>query len=170
MRISHRNPGHSVFRLMNRNFLLDYPAVFRNNRYLIRLKYRVSHIYRHFFHLFSRYSEPKPADSRQRFHQKFLFIGQLMFIYVLCQTPDAVAAHLRPGAVCIVNFHLKVCLLWGTNENQPIRANAKMPVAYLPGNPFRLSYVLRKTIYIHVIISQSMHLCKIHIFTFPLQR
>ena len=84
---------------------------------------------------------------------------------VLAYAADAVAAHLGLRAVRIEHPHPKIRrtgIGGRTNENEPVAAYAKVPIADAAGQRFRAWNGRLERIHIHVIVSGSLHLGKPH--------
>ena len=162
MGISHRHAGHAVCLILHSDLFIDGLSVFRNNRNLCRRQDRLAHIHTdrfchavfhrqiHIFH-FSAADNGKPCP-----------IGQSFVMGIFCHAADAVSAHFRPCAVCVIHLHLKICFVRRIDKNNAIAADPEMTVAG-KADKFRLlflRYMLRKSIDINVIIPTALHFCK----------
>ena len=86
-----------------------------------------------------------------------------MLINILGHAAQAIATHFRFRAIRIEYAHACICLLRGHNQDQAVRANARMAITYDLGQTQGICYVFLLAVNIYVVIAKSMHLRKIHV-------
>ena len=103
------------------------------------------------------------ADAGQRLNGQPVVRrgGDIALDGVLGEAADAVAAHLALRAVGVEHHHLEVSHVGVGDENQPIAADAEMPVAHLAR---KLGPVMLPVagVNVYVVVARAFHLGKLH--------
>ena len=177
MGIAHGYACHAVFLPLHQDWLIHRPVPGSLHRNQSRFQNRASHVDTHLLH--------RPAALRlsrfflycqfQKLHlpgadyTDVVRIRQSFVIYILSHTADSVSAHLRPGAVGIVHFHLEIGIAGRVDKNHPVPADAEMSVAEPPYQfrLLRIGNVLLKAVYIDIIIAAAVHFRKFHFCSSP---
>ena len=89
-------------------------------------------------------------------------VGQALVIAELGHAADAVAAHGALTAIGVVHGHAEIRLVGGADEDEPIGANAKVPVAELQRHAVWVWQGLLGTVHIDIVIAAAVHFCKFH--------
>ena len=105
----------------------------------------------------------KTLDPGKSLHGDPRLIHKPVVISVFPHTADTVSAHGPLAAVLIEHAHPYVRDLGRTDEDQAVRPNPEMAVADKPRHPRRIVHTLLKAVHIHIIIADSLHLCKPHV-------
>ena len=109
------------------------------------------------FHLKFQLFQPCTSFNRQ-----VGFAGQPLVINKLSHTANAISAHFPLRPIRIEHLHPKIPCLGRADANQPITANAKMPVGDLDCQRRQVLRHLFGAIQIDIVIAQSLHFCKSH--------
>ena len=89
--------------------------------------------------------------------------SQAVVVDVLGDATDAVAAHLRLGAVGIEHLHPGVGRLGGEDEDQAVAADAEVAIAHAAGEFGRVGWGgLGEAIDVDVVVSGPVHLGEAH--------
>jgi hypothetical protein len=83
-----------------------------------------------------------------------------VFVNVLCETTNTVAAHFHLAAVGVVNLHLKVGDLRWMNRQELISADPETPIAEPAGNGAQIRDIVFQAIDKNKIIAAAVHLGK----------
>ena len=79
-----------------------------------------------------------------------------------CHTADPVSAHGSLRAVQIIHIHFAVCHIGRLDQDQTVRADTEVPVADKSCNSRRIGNGFFKAVDIYIIISNTLHFCKLH--------
>ena len=166
VRIAHRNrrdvPDAALYPQRPVNEILAGPA----HRDILGSEAGFAHVHRHRLHFSAGDMKPERQNTRQRLDTDLLLIRMPVVVDVLAYAADAVAAHFGLRAVRIEHPHPKIRLagIGGrANENEPVAAYAKVPIADAAGQRFRAGNGCLERIHIHIIVSGSLHLGKPHV-------
>ena len=102
------------------------------------------------------------------FDTAFCCNGNACFIYnavvvgVFCNAADSVSAHSSLRAVKIIHIHFAVCDFRRFNKNQTVGTDPKVAVAYKFCHLTWIFYGFLKTVYIYIVVSNSLHFCEFH--------
>src|SRR5262249_40279617 len=102
-------------------------------------------------------------DAAAGLERDAVLAGVAMVVEELGDTADAVAAHLGLAAVGVVHAHARVGLLGRADENEPVGADAEMPVADDAAQRGRvLGRRLADAIHVDVVVARAVHLGESH--------
>ena len=90
------------------------------------------------------------------------FVYDAVVIGIFGNTADTVSAHGTLGTVKIIHIHLAVCDFGWLDQDQSVGTDTKVTVTDISGYCGRIFHSFLKTVYIYVIISNTMHFCKFH--------
>ena len=106
----------------------------------------------------SKLSTPRPVSIFKRRAAR-----DAVVVNVFRHAADAVAAHFRLGAVGVVHPHSGVGLIARADQDQPVAADAEMPVGNPPGQRGRIGGKrFRETVDVHVVVAGSVHFGEVH--------
>ena len=101
-------------------------------------------------------------DAGSGLNRKPCLFYDMMIVHILRHAADAIATHLTLRTVRIEHAHAHIRPIGRTDQDQPVGTDAKMTVAHTSGKLCRIVCFVFQTIYINIIISTAMHLCKFH--------
>src|SRR5262249_15109204 len=153
VRIPHGDRGDCERGVVDHKRFLQHPSSRALHGNLRPFQSRLTHLYPHFFDHSTAGEELQRQHAGNGLDLDSSVRRHAMVIDILGQTPNAVAAHLRLAAVSIEHAHTEIRAGRGQNENQAVRADAKMPVADRPCHRRRVVDLLLEAIDIDVVIS-----------------
>ena len=89
-----------------------------------------------------------------------------MIIDKFGDTTDTVAAHIALRSVEVKHMHVRICPLGRLNQDQSVAADTVVPVRDALCQRRRILNLFGKAIYIYIVVSATLHLCKFHLFSF----
>ena len=163
MGISHGQCRDPVLFFSHLDGIIHHPAFSRFHGDFFRLQLRRTHIDPHPGHFAVFHSQLQSFHPAAGVNRNCCFISQAIIIDIFCHTADTVSAHGAPGSIRIVHLHFKVRGIGWFDQNQPVGADAEMPVADLHRHLLRVFYFFLKTVDIDVIVADSLHFRKFHL-------
>ena len=90
------------------------------------------------------------------------FVYDAVVIGIFGNTADTVSAHGTLGTVKIIHIHLAVCDFGWLDQDQSVGTDTKVTVTDISGYRGWILHSFLKTVYIYIIISNSVHFSKFH--------
>src|SRR5262249_54060251 len=97
-------------------------------------------------------------DARIGVDTKRISSRSTALVGILADAADAVAAHLPAASVGVVHLHAAIGDIGRANEDQPVTANARAPVADARRQRRRLAHVFIEAIDVDVVVADAVHL------------
>ena len=162
VRVAHGNAGHGkhLARRLDR-LLNDARCAKAQDRNALAFKDRLAHIDTHAREPAARKLQARHEDARARLDREFRLAAQPFRMDDAREAADAVATHLRLRAVRIEDAHAKVRLLRRQHKDQPVRADAIVPVTD-PSRKRRkvIRELLPKAVHKDEIVAAALPFCK----------
>ena len=127
------------------------------------LQYRFSHVDANPRDTASIDLEFHREDATAGFDPESVFWCNTLFIHVFGHAAQAIAAHFCLEPVGVIHPHPGVRALGRADQDQPVAADAQMPVAHSAaqfGRVCRKSFL--EAVYENVVVAGALHLCKTH--------
>ena len=167
-RVRHADEHGGIAQLLplNGEFAVDASALAHNGN-LGALQIRLPHIHGDAADRAVFEHDLRAHDAGERLHGKLGLVHNALFVDVFCKGADAVSAHLGLAAVLVDNAHADIRAVAVFNDQQAVRADARLPVAK-PRRKRLIVERIRPPVKDDKVIAQSVNLRKLHVPNFSL--
>ena len=167
VRVARAHRRHAEGVPEHRDGCLPHDARAQQAGHLLAVDPRRAHVHADAAHLPALYGQLQHLDAGARFQRDAGLVRQPAVIDVLADAAAGVAAHVALGAIGVEHAHAEVRRIGGTDEHQPVRAHAEVPVADARGERAGVVHMLLKRIDIDVVVADALHFGKLHRFRLP---